>query len=43
MDQLMNVILTIDKVHTAPERALHCRLGLDELSHVYGLIIYIRL
>ncbi len=28
MDQLMNVILTIAKVHTAPKRALDCRLSL---------------
>ncbi len=24
MDQLMNVLLTIDKVHTAPQKALDC-------------------
>ncbi len=27
-NQLMNVILTIDKVHTAPQRALNCGPGL---------------
>ncbi len=36
MDQLMNVILTIVKVHTAPHRALDCVPGLGGLNQVYG-------
>ncbi len=32
MDQLENVILAIDKVHTQPQKALYSRQGL------YGLI-----
>ncbi len=36
MDQPMNVILTIDKVYTAIQRALYCRPGLGGLSQVYG-------
>ncbi len=36
MDQLMNVVLTIDKVNTAPQRALDCRPGLGGLNQVYG-------
>ncbi len=34
MDQLINVILTIDKVHTTPQRALDCRPGLCGLNQV---------
>ncbi len=36
MDQLMHVILTIDKVHTTTQRALDCELGLGGLNQVYG-------
>ncbi len=36
MDQLVNVILTIDNVHTAPQTALKCRPGLGRLNQVYG-------
>ncbi len=34
MDQIMNVIITIDKVHTAPQRALDCGPGLGGLNQV---------
>ncbi len=33
MDRIINVILTIDKVHKAPQRALDCSL---RFNHVYG-------
>ncbi len=36
MDQLVNVTLTVDNVHTAPQRALDCRPGLGVLNKVYG-------
>ncbi len=36
MDQLMNVILTIYKVHTALQRVLDCVPGLGGLNQVYG-------
>ncbi len=36
MDQLMNVIITIDKVHTTAQRVLDCRPGLGGLTQVYG-------
>ncbi len=32
----MDVILTIDKVHTVPQRALDCGPSLGELNQVYG-------
>ncbi len=35
MDELVNVLLAIDKVITVPQRALNCRPGLGELSQVY--------
>ncbi len=45
MNKLMNLILTIDKVHTAPQSTLLCGLGLGGLNHVYGpnhpLLIYV--
>ncbi len=34
MDQVVNVILAIDKVHTSLQRALVC--GPDMLNQVYG-------
>ncbi len=34
MDQRMKLILTIDKVHTAPQRVLDCGPGLGELNQV---------
>ncbi len=36
MDQLVHVILAIDKVRTASQRALDCGPGLGGLNHVYG-------
>ncbi len=36
MDQLVNVILAIDKVHTALQRVLDCRPGLGGLKQVMG-------
>ncbi len=36
MDQLVNVLLAIDKSHTAPHNALDCELALGELNQVYG-------
>ncbi len=35
MYQPMNVMLTIDKVHTAPQRTLNCRPGLGGLNQAY--------
>ncbi len=35
MNQLMNVILTDDKIHTSPQRAIDCRPGLDGLNQKY--------
>ncbi len=35
----MNVILTIDKVYTAPQWALDFRSGLGGLNQVYGPIL----
>ncbi len=37
MDQLISVIFTIDKVHTAPQRGLDCGPCLSGLNQVYGL------
>ncbi len=45
MDELINVALTIDKVHTATESDQDCRPGVSELNQVYGTIcslIYVR-
>ncbi len=36
MGQFSNVQLDIDNAHTAPQRSLDCRPGLDALNHVYG-------
>ncbi len=36
MDQLVHVILPIDKVHIAPQRVLDCGPGLDGLNQVMG-------
>ncbi len=36
MGQFSNVLLAIDKAHTAPQRALDCIPGLGELNQVYG-------
>ncbi len=36
MDQLVNLILAIDKAHTVPERVLDCRPDLGGLNHVDG-------
>ncbi len=36
MDQLVNVILAIDKAHIAPQRALDCRPGLGGLNQADG-------
>ncbi len=36
MGQLVNVILTIDKVHTAPQKILDYGPGLGGLNQVYG-------
>ncbi len=36
-DQLVNVIIAIDKVHTAPQTALCYRPGLGGLNQVYEL------
>ncbi len=36
MKQLMYVQLTIDKIHTAPQKALDCGPGLGGLNQVYG-------
>ncbi len=36
VDQLVNVILAIDKVHTVPQRTLECRPGLGGLNQVMG-------
>ncbi len=38
MDQLVNVLLAIDKVHTVPQRALDCEPGLGGLNQVYRSI-----
>ncbi len=35
MDQLVNVLWTIDNAHI-PQRALDCRLGLGGLNQIYG-------
>ncbi len=44
MDQLMNVILIIDKVHTAPERASDCELRivkiLLKLTLTFDIVTY---
>ncbi len=32
MDQLVNVLLAINKAHTAPQRALDCRSDLGGLN-----------
>ncbi len=39
-DQLMNVILTIDNVYTAPQRVVDCRPGLGGLNHAYTIHIH---
>ncbi len=36
MDQLVNVLLAIDKVYKASYRALDCRPDLGGLNQVYG-------
>ncbi len=36
MDQLVCVLLAIDKVHTAPQRALDCGPSLGGLNHFMG-------
>ncbi len=36
MELLVNVLLAIDKAHTAPQRVLHCRLSLGGLIQIYG-------
>ncbi len=36
MGQFSKVLLAIDKVHTAPQKALDCRSGLCGLNQVYG-------
>ncbi len=35
MDQLVHVILAIDKVHTAPQSALHYIPGLGRLNQAF--------
>ncbi len=37
MGQSSNVLLTIDKVHTLPKRALDCKPGLDDtINNISG-------
>ncbi len=36
MGQLVNVILAIDKAHTASQRAMNYGLGLGGINQVYG-------
>ncbi len=36
MDQLVNVLLAIDKVHTEPQKALDCGQGLGRLTRFIG-------
>ncbi len=36
MDHQVNVILTIDKVHTTPHRVVDCGQGLGGLNQVRG-------
>ncbi len=36
MDQLVNVLLAIDKAYTQHQRAQKCRPGLGKLNQVYG-------
>ncbi len=36
MDQLVNILLAIDKAHAAQQRALDCKSGLGILNQVYG-------
>ncbi len=36
MDQLVNVLLAIDKAHTVPWKALYCRPDLGGLNQVNG-------
>ncbi len=36
MDQLINVLLAIDKAHTVPQRALDCEPGFGGLNQVHG-------
>ncbi len=36
MDQLVNVLLVIDKTHIVSLRAMNCRLGIGGLNPVYG-------
>ncbi len=38
MNQIMNIILTIYKVHTAPQRAMDCGPGLGGINQVFGII-----
>ncbi len=35
MHQLVNVLLTIDKAHTAPQKVLNVRPGFGGLNQVY--------
>ncbi len=40
MIQLVNVLVAIDKAHTAPQRTLNCGLGLDGLNNTAQHIEY---
>ncbi len=35
MDELVNVLLVIDKAHIVPQKALDCRPGLDNIHLAY--------
>ncbi len=40
MDQLVSVILAINKVHRPPQIALDCKPGLGKLNQVYDPNLY---
>ncbi len=39
MELLVNVLLAIDKAHTAPQRALDCRPGLDQYYNTFHICL----